>query len=195
MMGWIFAFMLISGFIMGVYNGSGTDMLSYMLEGTEQAVSLSLDLAGSYILWMGIMNIASKAGLINKLAKTAERPLKLLMRNIGEAAAPIALNLSANFFGLGNAATPFGIEAMKKLKGISSKGSTATDEMCMFLALNSSAIEIMPTAVIAIRIACGAGNPYSVVIPCFISSVISAAAAIGVCKLFEYIGRKKKDCL
>ena len=176
---------------MSVLKGCGADVLSYMLEGAEQAVSLSLSLAGSYVLWMGIIGIADKAGLTDRLAKAAERPLKLLMPGIGNAAAPVALNLSANFFGLGNAATPFGIEAMKKLKENSSGGSTATDEMCMFLALNSSAIEIMPTTVISIRIACGAEEPYSIVVPCLISSVLSAAAAIGICKIFEYVGRKK----
>ena len=194
MMGWLFAFMLTGGFLISIINGNGGALLSYMLEGAEQAVSLSLSFAGSYILWMGIMNIANRAGLIEKIAKISERPLKLLMPRIGAAAAPVTLNLSANFFGLGNAATPFGLEAMKKLKEISSEGSTATDEMCMFLALNSSAIELMPTMVISIRIACGAAEPYSIVLPAFISSITSAAAAITVCKIFEHFGRKRRHC-
>lgn len=191
MMNWFFAFMLISGFLISAVNGNGGEALTYMLEGAEQAVSLSLSLAGSYVLWMGIMNIANNAGLIKKLAKITERPLGLLMPEIGDAAAPVALNLAANFFGLGNAATPFGLEAMKKLKVQSSMGNMATNEMCMFLALNSSAIELMPTTVIAIRIACGSEKPYSIILPTFISSIASAVAAIVVCKMGEHIGKKR----
>ena len=96
--------------------GRGAEALTALLSGTEQAVELTLALAGTYMLWMGLMNVASEAGLIKKLANAMKKPLGLLMPNAGEAMGPITLNLAANFFGLGNAATPFGVAAMKKLK-------------------------------------------------------------------------------
>ena len=188
MMAWIFTIMAAVGILLCCLNGSGSDALAYMLEGADSAVTLSLSLAGSYILWMGIMNIAKRAGLIEALSNLMRRPLRLLMPNVGEAAAPITLNLAANFFGLGNAATPFGIEAMKQLSKQARGVDFCTNEMCMFLALNSSAIEMLPATVIAIRTACGSATPYSIVLPTLVSSVLSAIAAIAACKLLERVG-------
>lgn len=180
--------MLILGFAYCIYYGNPADALTFMLEGANASVELMLSLAGSYLLWMGIMNVAMKAGLIDGLAKLSEKPLRRLMPGIGNAAAPVTLNLAANFFGLGNAATPFGLEAMKQLSSCGGEQSglgIATNNICMFLALNASAIELLPTTVIAIRAASGSENPNSIVLPTFISSIVSAIAAILLCKLFE----------
>lgn len=179
------------GIMLCCLNGDGMDALTYMLEGADSAVTLSLSLAGSYILWMGIMNIAKRAGLIESLSRLMRRPLRLLMPNVGLAAAPITLNLAANFFGLGNAATPFGLEAMRQLDKQAGNVDFCTNEMCMFLALNSSAIEMLPSTVIAIRTACGSASPYSIVLPTLISSVLAALAAIAACKLLERITERR----
>ena len=146
---------------------------------------LSISLAGAYLLWMGLINVASEAGLIEKLAARMHKPLRLLMPDAGDASASVTLNLAANFFGLGNAATPFGLDAMKRLNAVNPDKQSASNAICMFLALNASAIELMPTGVIAVRIACGSANAYDIVLPTFISSVFSAAAAILACKFFE----------
>ncbi len=124
-------------------------------------------------------------GLIEKLAARMHKPLRLLMPDAGDASASVTLNLAANFFGLGNAATPFGLDAMKRLNAVNPDKQSASNAICMFLALNASAIELMPTGVIAVRIACGSANAYDIVLPTFISSVFSAAAAILACKFFE----------
>lgn len=183
--------MLTFGTVLCCINGDGAQSLAYMLEGAESAVTLSISLAGSYILWMGIMNIAKRAGLIEGLARVAEKPLKLLMPGIGSAAAPVTLNLTANFFGLGNAATPFGLEAMRRLKQESKLDGIASNNMCMFLSLNASAIELLPTTVIAVRTACGSADAYSIVTPTLLSSIVAAIAAVTLCKLFECFGRGK----
>ncbi len=182
MMGRVYSFLIICGILFCFLNGK--DPMLLLADGADGAVRLILSLGGSYLLWMGIFNIAKKAQLVEKLAASMQRPLRRLMPNIGEASAPVSLNLAANFLGLGNAATPFGLEAMRML----SKDShgTATREICMFLALNTSAIELLPTGVIAVRAACGSADPYSIVLPTFISSVFSAVYAVLVCKLFEY---------
>lgn len=182
-MGFVFTIMLVWGIVLCVINGDADVAIDYMLEGADSAIELSISLAGSYVLWMGIMNVANRAGLIDLLAKKAERPLRLLMPDIGEAAAPVTLNLAANFFGLGNAATPFGLDAMKKLN--KNRLSVASNSVCMFLVLNASAIEILPTTVIAVRAACGSQSPLSIALPTFISSVISAISAIVLCKIFQ----------
>ena len=184
MMKWVFAIMMLLGIALFAARGDGAGALNALAEGGQSAVELSITLAGSYMLWMGIMNVAREAGLIEKLAAAMKKPLRLLMPGAGEAAAPVTLNLAANFFGLGNAATPFGIEAMKKLDKADGR---ATDDMAMFIALNSSAVELLPTSVIAVRTACGSTAPYDVVIPTFIASVAAAVAAVISCKLLAKV--------
>ena len=165
-------------------NGTADLALGYMLEGADSALELMLGLGGSYILWLGIMKVAERAGLVTALSRKMEKPLRLLMPNVGSAAAPITLNLAANFFGLGNAATPFGIEAMKELtKNRGERSSIASNDVCMFLALNSSCIQLIPTSVIAIRAACGSANPSSIILPTLISSILSSILTIILCKL------------
>lgn len=193
-MTWIFGFMIVTGIILLCIDGRGGEALTYLLQGADDAVALSIALAGSYMLWSGIMNIAKESGLITKLARLMRKPLELLMPGAGLAIAPVTLNLAANFFGLGNAATPFGIQAMQQLQhsNISNKigKDYATDNMCMFIALNSSAIELLPTSVIAVRAVCGAQDPYDIVVPTFIASIAAAITAITVCKLLSKIKHK-----
>lgn len=185
MMGFFFAISCIIGIVFCCFGGSGSAALDCLLAGADSAVELSISLAGAYLLWMGLINVASEAGLIEKLAARMRKPLRLLMPDAGDASASVTLNLAANFFGLGNAATPFGLDAMKRLNAVNPDKQSASNAICMFLALNASAIELMPTGVIAVRIACGSADAYDIVLPTFISSVFSAAAAILACKFFE----------
>lgn len=194
MLGYVTSFMILTGFICCIINGTASQSLTFLLEGCSSSVELMLSLLGSYLLWLGLMNIVKKSGLIDKIAALFRKPLMALMPNVGTAITPITLNLAANFFGLGNAATPFGIEAMKELKKNSPFGadsSVASDDICMFLALNASAIELLPTTVISMRTVCGSLNPTSVILPTFISSVISAVTAILICKAFS--GKKHEN--
>ena len=184
MLGYFFVIMISVGMLFCIMNGTADLALGYMLEGADSALELMLGLAGSYILWLGIMKVAERAGLVTALSRKMEKPLRLLMPNVGSAAAPITLNLAANFFGLGNAATPFGIEAMKELtKNRGGRSSIASNDVCMFLALNSSCIQLIPTSVIAIRAACGSSNPSSIILPTLISSILSSILTIILCKL------------
>lgn len=182
MMAWVFGIMMITGLLLFAIKGDGAGALLALASGCDGAISLTLALAGSYALWSGLMRIADEAGLTAALARLMRRPLSLLMPGCGEAAAPVTLNLAANFFGLGNAATPFGIEAMRRLDRGDGR---ATDAMAMFIALNSSAIELLPTSVIAVRAACGSADPYSIALPTFIVSLLSAAAAVLSCRALE----------
>ncbi len=178
MMKWIWGVMLILGIGFGMFSNDPEGVLDAMLDGASEAVTLSISLCGAYMLWMGIMNIAKDAGLIDSLSALVKRPLKRLFPNSNNAIAPITLNLAANFFGMGSAATPFGLMAMKELKKESRNGNIASDNMCMFLSLNSSAIELLPTSVLALRAAAGSENVYAVVIPTFIASVFAFVSAI-----------------
>ena len=161
MMSCVFAAMIAAAIICGAANGSIAAVLDALTEGAANAVTLSLSLAGAYMLWMGLMGIARRAGLIDALSRAMRKPLGLLFPNAGEAIAPITLNLAANFFGAGSAATPFGLEAMKELNAKAKYAGVATDEMCMFLALNASALELLPANVLALRTAAGSDKEES----------------------------------
>ncbi len=184
MMNIIFFAMLFIGIAVGAATGEVQAVMDAMIAGAGEAVSLSLSLMGSYMLWMGLMNVGRQAGCVDALARLADKPLKKLFPQAGEAVAPITLNLAANFFGAGSAATPFGLEAMKELQKRNAHKDAATDNMCMFLSLNSAAIEILPAGVIALRAAAGSEDVYCVVLPTFVASVISFFAAAALCKLF-----------
>ena len=184
--------MLLFGMAFAVHSGNPDIILDSMLDGASEAVTLCVSLCGGYMLWMGIMNIAKECGLIESLSRIMERPLKKLFPSSKKAIAPITLNLAANFFGMGSAATPFGLMAMKELKKESTMGNIASDDMCMFLSLNSSAIELLPTSVIALRSAFGSQDAYNVVIPTFIASVFAFASAIIASRIFAKLGRNKK---
>ena len=130
-----------------------------------------------------IMAIGEEAGLVEKLRRLVEPALKKLFPSSPKAVAPITLNLCANFFGLGSAATPFGLAAMRELEAVNDKPGVATDDMCMFLSMNASAIELLPMSVLALRTAAGSQDVYAVVAPTFIVSLLCAAVAILLCKL------------
>ncbi len=182
--------MLIGGLLAAMLSGNAQEAVDSMLQGTGEAVSLSITLAGACMLWMGLMQVAEEAGLVRKLSRAVQPFLRRLFPGAPKAVAPVTLNLCANFFGLGSAATPFGLAAMEELAAANDKPGVATDDMCMFLALNSSAIELLPTSVLALRTAAGSGDVYCIVLPTFLASLLSAAAAILLCKLLAPLFRR-----
>lgn len=180
--------MLLLGLIACMVSGNAEGAMDAMLAGAGEAVTLSLSLAGAYMLWMGLMNVAKEAGLIDALARAVRKPLALLFPRSPGAVAPVTLNLAANFFGMGSAATPFGLAAMKELRAAADRDGVpegmASDDMCMFLSLNSSAVELLPTSVLALRAAAGSTDVYCVVLPTFLASLLAFASAIALCRFF-----------
>ena len=192
MMNRIFGAMIAIGLIAGVIWGDPGTLLDAMVSGMGEAVTLAVGLAGAFMFWMGIMEVARDIGVIERLAKFVKPLLTRLFPKAGAAVAPITLNLAANFFGMGSAATPFGLEAMAQLEKRNSSPGAATNDMCMFIALNASALELLPTGVIALRSTAGSADPYSIIVPTFIASVASFISAIALCKLFERMSSKRR---
>ena len=191
MMNKIFGGMIVIGIIAGILSGGGDAVVNSMIAGMGEAVTLTIGLAGAFMFWMGIMEVARDIGLIERLANITKPLLKRLFPKAGSALAPITLNLAANFFGMGSAATPFGLEAMQELERSNKEPGVATDDMCMFIALNASALELLPTGVIALRATAGSYDPYAIIVPTFIASVISFISAIILAKSFQRISRRK----
>ncbi len=183
MMSYVFAILFCIGAFTLTFTDSGDAATAAMLSGAENAVTLSLELAGSYLLFMGLLNVAKEADLVKKLSKKLEKICAFLFPGARTATAPIALNIAANMLGLGNAATPFGLKAMQEMQKYNKTPDVATDAMCAFLAVNASALQILPTTMIALRQASGSTAPGSIVLPAFISSTIATAVAIIACKI------------
>ena len=189
MMRWLFGAMLAVGLVCGVV--SGADVMALLGEGANEAVTLCVQLAGTYMLWMGLMRIAERAGLMQGLSRVLKPAVKRLFKDAPESAvAPITLNMAANFLGLGSAATPFGLAAMKELDRSPHAKGTATDGMCMFLAINSAAPELLPASVLALRTACGSRDAYDIVVPTFLASMVCFFGAVIACRLLLRAGIK-----
>ena len=148
-------------------------------EGALTAVKTCIEIAGIMMLWSGLMNIASESGLVSIFSKFIRPVYRLFFKKIPEdsvAGNNILMNIAANVLGLGNAATPFGLRAMEEL-GKDSKGR-ATDEMVMFLILNTASIQLLPTTIMSIRAEAGAVSPSDILFPVWIVSVFALVMGI-----------------
>ena len=152
-----------------------------LLKSAETAVTIALGLIGVMALWLGIMKIAEAAGLITLLARMAKPIMVRLFPEVPPehpAMGAMLSNMAANFLGLSNAATPLGLKAMEELNKLNPNAGTATNAMCMFLTINTSAITLIPATVIAIRLSLGSNTPTDIIIPTFIATVIALICGV-----------------
>lgn len=152
-----------------------------ILNSTKTSLDMIMKIFPVMALWLGIMNIAKVSGLLEKISTILSPFLRKLFPEIPkshESISLIASNVIANMFGLGNAATPFGLKAMKSLQSINNKKDTASRSMITFLVLNTSGLTIIPTTIISMKMMYGSSNPTDIVLPCLIASFISTTGAI-----------------
>lgn len=165
-----------------------------ILNGAQSGVDLSIGLISVIVLWLGIMNIAEKAGAIDWLSKLLRPIAKYLFPSIPEnhpAMGAILANMSANILGIGNAATPLGLKAMKELQKLNSVKETASDAMCTLLAVNTASITLIPTTVIAIRMQLHSAHPTIVVGTTLLATAIGTISAIFLDRLFRRIWKRR----
>ncbi len=191
MLGKIILIIVILSVIYSAVTGNHMqDIATSIMTSGNEAISLSLTLMGTMATWGGILKVAEDSGLTQKLAKILAPLLNRLFKGLkhdSKALQAIAMNVTANIFGLGNAATPLGIEAMKRLEEEENPGEKASKNMILLSLLNTSSIEIIPTTVIALRIAHESQSP-SEIIPCvIIVSIFSLFVCIASAELFESI--------
>lgn len=188
MLNYIWAFMLLIGIVYGVWSGNLAAVSDAVLDSAAQAVSLTISMSGIVALWCGLMEIADKAGVVKLLSK-GMRPVILwlfprLRSDDGEKAVEyITLNFIMNMLGTGWSATGPGLMAMQELDKIRTDRRAASDEMCTFLVLNISSLQLIPVNIIAYRSAYGSVAPAAIIIPALIATGISTAAAVVFCKL------------
>lgn len=159
-----------------------------ILDYATTAVNIALGLIGIMALWLGLMKIAEEAGLIRMIAKGVRPLTKFLFPSVPHdhpAIGSIIMNLSANMLGLGNAATPFGLKAMEQLDELNTEKGTATNAMCMFLAVNTAGLTLIPATAIAVRAAAGSSDPTIIIGTSFFGAFCATTVGILSAKIFE----------
>jgi spore maturation protein A len=164
------------------------------MTGAELSVKVAISLIGIMAFWLGIMEIAKKSGVIDFIAKLIKPITKHLFNEIPEdspAIGDIAMNFTANAFGLANAVTPFGIKAMEELQKANEKKDTASNSMCLFLGMNTAGFQLVPTTVLAILIGIGYKNPTEIIAPTLLVTTIAFVSAIVLSKIFQRVSRQE----
>ena len=187
-MNYIFYFLIVISIVVGAFNGKLPDVVNAVLSGADLSVKVAFSLIGIMAFWLGMMKIAEKSGLVEFIAKVIKPVTKKLFNQIPEnspAIGDIAMSVSANAFGLANAATPIGIKAMEELQKENVDKSEASDAMCMFLAMSTAGFQLVPATVIAVVVGIGYPNPTRIIAPTLLVTTVAFGCAILFAKLFQ----------
>jgi spore maturation protein A len=188
----IWLMLLVGSVAIAVATGRVQDVVVSVTESAGSAFKLALGFTGVMALWLGIMRIAEQSGLVGNITALISPLMRKLFPGIPDghpAISSMAMNMAANMFGLNNAATPLGIRAMKDLDTLNPSKGTATDEMCMFLAINTSSLQLVPTSAIALLAAGGASDPTTIVFPTLLATSISTLVAIVAARMLSKMKR------
>lgn len=190
MINYIWYFLILIGIVYSLFTGNAEMINNRILEASGEGIQMVLDMLPILVLWMGIVNIADKSGLLDAFARVIKPVLRKLFPSVknDKALGYIASNVAANSIGLGSAATPFGLKAMAELQKENEKKDTASDAMITFLVLNTSGVTLIPTTVLALRMANGSTNPTEIIITCIMATIVSSFCGL----LLDYFIRRKK---
>lgn len=178
--------MFIISFVIAVLQGNIQKVISVLFDSTKSALDICFNILGILCMWSGFMKIAEKCGIVNKLSKLVSPVVRLLFPALprdSDVLGHIAMNMTANILGLGNVATPLGIKAMEKLQKYNVKKDELSNEMMMFVVLNTASIQLIPTSVIAMRVMTGSSSPTEIVLPTILSSFISVMVGVILVKI------------
>lgn len=191
MLNWIWGIMIVAGTVYGILSGNTEELSEGFMEGAQEGVSLAITMAGVMGLWCGLMEIAGKAGLMKSLEKKLSLVIRFLFPTIPKghiALEYISVNFVANIFGLAGAATPSGLKAMEYLAQLQDKKQKvhiASREMCTFLIINVSSLQLIPINMIAYRSQYGSVYPSAITAPAIIATFVSTITAIIFCKIMS----------
>ena len=191
MLNYLWAGMILIGIIFAAFTGKIPDITDAALDSSKEAVTLCITMMGVMAFWMGLMEIATKAGMIEKGAKILKPFVRFLFPEVPEghkAGEYITTNIIANFLGLGWAATPAGLKAMEELGKLNHGSTSASNAMCNFLILNISSLQLIPVNVNAFRSQYGSVEPTAIVGAGIVATTISTVTGIVFCKIMD---RKK----
>ena len=179
--------MIVIGIFFAAMNGKLQTINDTLMNSSEQAILFVLGLSGIMAVWSGLLKIAEEAGLICLLAEKAKPVVSKVFpeEKDQETMSLMCMGFAANVFGVGNTATVFGIQAMKRLDAENYGSPYASNTMCMFLAITMSSIQLIPVTVLKVRSETGSVHPEDIILPTLIATLISTVTAILVCKWFE----------
>ena len=189
-MAWIWTGMAVLSILCGLATGRGELVAAAAVEGAQAAVELCVSITGMLCLWTGVMEVMRRSGLAEGLSRLLRPVLSLLFPQVsGDRGVmdSISANVSANLLGLGNAATPLGIEAVRRMERKSP--GTASDAMCMLVVCNTASIQLIPTTVASVRAGAGSTAPFDILPAVWLASALSVGVGIAACKLLARIWR------
>lgn len=188
--------LILIGIIVSMFTGKIQEVTDSAINSAGMAVELSIGMVGVMALWLGLMKIAEEAGIV-KLMGNMMKPIMIrLFPEVPEnhpAMGSMVANMAANFFGLGNAATPLGIKAMQELQELNPNKDEASNAMVMFLAINTSSVTLISSSVIAYRAAAGSANPAEIIAPTIVATTISTIVAVVSCKILQKFPMFKRE--
>ena len=179
-MSYVFGLMLTISLVFSLLSGDAGALSQGIMEAAGGAIELLLSISGMLCMWSGFMRIAKDSGLIDQLSRLCRPLLRRLYPDVepdSDAFRYISMNISANLLGLGNAATPLGISAMRELRHISGS-DTASDSMVTFVIMNTASIQLLPTTVAALRKSYGSSHPFDILVCVWITSALALTAAL-----------------
>ena len=197
MLNYLWAGMTLTGILLGALHGQMTAVTDGAIQASKEAVTLCITMLGVMTLWTGVLEIGHRSGLVDQLARKMGPVLTFLFPRLdpdGEARKQISVNMIANILGLGWAATPAGLKAMEELKkveeerrkgGAARQEGTASNEMCTFLIINISSLQLIPMNMIAYRSQYGSVNPTAIVGPALAATFISTVVAVIFCRIMD----------
>lgn len=184
----------VASFVYALVFGNLSDVSSGVLEYSSSAVTLCFNITGAICLWSGLMQVASSSGITDKCAKLLSPLLSKIFSGLdknGRAMQMICLNVVSNLFGLGNASTPLGIEALSEIKKEENVTDVASRNMITLAVLNTASIQLVPTTVAAIRFSAGSNSPFEIIPAVLLSSAVCVTFAVLSVHFFDFIKRRK----
>lgn len=192
MINYIWGVFILLGIIISIIKGDNNLTNNLITSGTK-GIDIIINLVPLMCLWLGTMKIADSSGLLNIISNKLSKIIRVVFPEIPKgdpAIAYISSNIVMNMLGLGNAATPFGIKAMTRLKELNNNSDIASRSMITFLVINTSSVTIIPTTVISLRIASGSNNPTEIMTACIITTFLSSFIGLLIDRLFYFIWRR-----
>lgn len=187
MMNYIWASMILLGILFACFNGSLSSFTDGLMSSCTEAVQFVISLIGIMAVWSGLMNIADKSGMISKISAKVQPLMRFLFphEKNQQTIAMMLMSFVANIFGAGNSATVFSLKAMELLDEENNRSPYASNAMCMFTAATMSMIQLVPITVLKVRADLGSADSADIIVPSFLTSLVSMAVSIMICKVFE----------